>query len=178
MQCASVLLCTGLLACTAQAQVAAAPASGDSPFFEHGKIRVLILSGRNNHDWRSTTPFLKRILEASGRFDVRVTEEPAGIDAATLRPYDVLVSDYCGPRWGATAEQAVAAFVRSGKGLAAVHAASYPFGDMPVLGPGHKPTGQTEAPWPEWAALVGASWSAGPVATRASSFASGARASA
>ena len=103
MRCASVLLCTGLLACTAQAQVATAPGDADAPFFAQGKIRVLILSGRNNHDWRSTTPFLKRILEASGRFDVRVTEEPAGIDSETLRPYDVLVSDYCGPRWGATA---------------------------------------------------------------------------
>jgi type 1 glutamine amidotransferase len=160
MRFASALLCTGLLAGTAQAQVATAPGNADAPFFEQGKIRVLILSGRNNHDWRSTTPFLKRILEASGRFDVRVTEEPSGLTSETLRPYDVLVSDYCGPRWGATAEQAVAAFVRSGKGLAAVHAASYPFGDMPVLGPGHKPTGMLQPAWPEWAALVGASWSA------------------
>ena len=32
------------------------------PFFQPGKIRVLIFSGRNNHDWRTTTPFLRKIL--------------------------------------------------------------------------------------------------------------------
>ena len=61
------------------------------PFFQPGKIRVLIFSGRNNHDWRTTTPFLRKILVNSGRFDVRVEEEPAGITAATLAAYDVLV---------------------------------------------------------------------------------------
>jgi predicted dehydrogenase len=81
------------------------------------RLRVLILSGRNNHDWRASTPHLRRILDATGRFDVRVTEEPSGLTAESLRPYDVLVSDYCGPRWGETAEKAVAAFVQSGKGL-------------------------------------------------------------
>src|SRR5208282_6851971 len=61
------------------------------PFFQPGKIRVLIFSGRNNHDWRSTTPFLRKVLVDSGRFDVRVEEEPAGVTASTLAAYDVLV---------------------------------------------------------------------------------------
>src|SRR5208337_609767 len=59
------------------------------PFFQPGKIRVLILSGRNNHDWRTTTPFLRKTLVESGRFDVRVEEEPMGITDATLAAYDV-----------------------------------------------------------------------------------------
>ena len=65
-----------------------ATAQDTIPFFQPGKIRVLILSGRNNHDWRTTTPFLRKILVDSGRFDVRVEEEPAGItggDAGCLR---------------------------------------------------------------------------------------------
>jgi len=33
-------------------------------------LHVLILSGENNHDWRETTPKLKSILTASGRFAV------------------------------------------------------------------------------------------------------------
>ena len=69
------------------------------PFFKPGAIRVLIFSGRNNHDWRTTTPFLRKALVQSGRFDVRVEEEPAGITEATLAAYDVLVLDYDGPRW-------------------------------------------------------------------------------
>src|SRR5512146_3600756 len=67
-------------------------------FFQPGKLRALVLSGRNNHDWRTTTPLLRQLLVDSGRFDVRVVEEPDGITARTLAPYDVVVSDYCGPR--------------------------------------------------------------------------------
>ena len=154
MRIASLLMLSCL---SAFAQSTAAP--GDSFFFEKNRIRVLILSGRNNHDWRETTPFLRRILEATGRFDVRVTEEPAGLNAETLRPYDVLVSDYCGPRWSESAEQAIASFIHAGKGLVVVHAASYPFGERQVLGGHQRATGVYQLRWPEWAAMVGASWS-------------------
>jgi len=30
------------------------------------KIRVIIIDGQNNHDWRSTTPWMKKVLEDSG----------------------------------------------------------------------------------------------------------------
>jgi type 1 glutamine amidotransferase len=122
------------------------------------RIRVLILSGRNNHDWRTTTPAIRRILDASGRFDTLVTEEPAGLTAKAIAPYDVLVSDYNGPRWGATTERAIAAFVRDGKGLVAVHGASYAFGTQELLGDKHVRLGIYEAPWPEWAEMLGGSW--------------------
>ena len=148
-----------LLVAAAAAPAQTLPEPPDRFYFEEGRIRVLILSGRNNHDWRSTTPFLRSILDAAGRFDVRVTEEPAGLDAAALRPYDVLVSNYCGPRWGPAAEKAVEEFVRSGKGLAVVHAASYPFGDAVVLGEKMTRTGVYQPPWKEWGEMVGAVWS-------------------
>ena len=45
---------------------AALLASAQSP----QKIRVLILTGINNHDWRATTPALREILERTGRFQV------------------------------------------------------------------------------------------------------------
>lgn len=122
-------------------------------------IRALIISGRNNHDWRTTTPFLKKILLDTGRFDVRVTEEPMGITAATLSGYDVLVLDYNGPRWGEATEKAVEAFVRSGKGLVAVHAATYAFGGLRVLGERQTRTDIIEPPWPAYAEMLGASWS-------------------
>jgi type 1 glutamine amidotransferase len=138
---------------------AAAPATDPAPFFQPGKLRALILSGRNNHDWRTTTPQLRRILEESGRFDVRVTEEPAGLTAETLVPYNLLVLDYNGPRWGAVAERAVESFVRSGKGMIALHAASYSFGDAVILGDNHVRTGLREPPWPEYARMIGATWS-------------------
>src|SRR5262249_50071712 len=40
------------------------------------KIKVLIIDGQNNHDWRSTTPFMKKALEDSGRFAVDVATAP------------------------------------------------------------------------------------------------------
>lgn len=133
----------------------------DKFYFQEGRIRVLILSGRNNHDWRETTPHLRRILDATGKFDVRVTEEPAGLTSEVLLPYDVLVADYCGPRWGPQAEAAVEAFVRGGKGLVVVHASSYPFGDRLVLGEKMTNTGVRQAPWTAWAEMVGAKWQEG-----------------
>ncbi len=131
-------------------------------FFRTGTLRVLILSGRNNHDWRTTTPFLQQQLEATGRFDVRLCEEPAAITSGALAPYDALVVDYCGPRWGEGAEKAVEGFVRGGQGMVVVHGASYTFSGLEVLGDGHRPTGIREAPWPEYARMVGGRWTGVP----------------
>ena len=129
-----------------------------SRFFKAGALRVLILSGRNNHDWRTTTPFLRKLLVDSGRFDVRVCEEPAGLNPDVLSVYDALVVDYCGPRWGESAEKAVESFVRSGKGMVVVHGAGYAFAGLEVLADGHVRTGIKEPPWPEYARMVGGYW--------------------
>ncbi len=40
------------------------------------RLKVLILDGRNNHDWRTTTEALKTTLVACGRFDVEVATAP------------------------------------------------------------------------------------------------------
>ncbi len=135
------------------------------PFFQEGKIRVLLLSGRNNHDWRTTTPLLGKRLTATGRFDVRIEEEPSGLSAQAVAPYDVIVLDYNGPRWGKTAEDAVESFVRNGKGLVVVHGASYAFGDLELLGDRHHKTGLKEPPWKEYFEMTGARWSLGPPKT-------------
>ncbi|MBN2289418.1 MAG: ThuA domain-containing protein [Candidatus Glassbacteria bacterium] len=136
-----------------------APAAGKmDPFFREGALRVLILSGRNNHDWRTTTPYLKKLLLGTGRFDVRVNEEASGITAAALAPYDLLVLDYMGPRWGEEAETAVERFVKAGKGMVVVHGASYAFSGREILGDSHAGTGVFEPPWPEYARMVGGIW--------------------
>ncbi len=129
------------------------------PLFQRGKTRVLILSGRNNHDWRTTTPCIRKLLVESGRFDVRVNEEPAGMTAETLAAYQVVLLDYNGPRWGATAEQALEGFVRRGGGLVVVHGASWAFSGLDVLGDKHVKTGILEPAWPEYARMVGGVWS-------------------
>src|ERR1017187_2644472 len=55
--------------------LAAAAVAGQQPA---PKIQALIITGQNGHDWRATTPVLRKLLEDTGRFEVRVTEEFRG----------------------------------------------------------------------------------------------------
>lgn len=40
------------------------------------KLRVVLIDGQNNHNWRATTPVMKEAMEASGRFVVDVSTSP------------------------------------------------------------------------------------------------------
>ena len=99
----------------------ARPAPAQAP-----KIQVLIITGQNGHDWRATTPVLRRMLEDTKRFEVRVIEEFRGGGPETLAPYDLVVLNYYDGnkpalRWGARADNALLDYVRSGKGLVVYH---------------------------------------------------------
>src|SRR5215467_10026201 len=70
--------------------------------------RVLIIDGQNNHEWKATTPVLKKILEDTGLFQVDVlTTPPKGGDFSTFKPeftkYQVIVGNYnefpTGDKW-------------------------------------------------------------------------------
>src|SRR5690606_18396626 len=67
------------------------------------KGKALIIDGQNNHDWRSTTPVLKKAIEDSGLFTVDVATSPAGKEFASWNPefgkYQVVVSNYNGAEW-------------------------------------------------------------------------------
>jgi type 1 glutamine amidotransferase len=56
-------------------------AAADAP-----KIKVLIIDGQNNHQWATTTPLLKSILEASNRFTVDVSTTPPKPNPPRLLP--------------------------------------------------------------------------------------------
>jgi len=111
------------------------------------KIKVLILTGANNHQWTATTPVLREILEQTGRFEVRVNEEGRGNGPETFAPYDVLLLNYndykqtAGPWWDYRARQAMLDFVRSGKGLVSYHSSNNAFWG-----------------WDEFDKLVGGTW--------------------
>jgi uncharacterized protein len=90
------------------------------------KIQTLIITGQNGHDWRGTTPLLRKALEDTGRFAVRVTEEFRGCGPETLAPYDLVVLNYYEMkkpelRWGDRADNALLDFIRSGKGVVVYH---------------------------------------------------------
>lgn len=96
-----------------------------------GKIRVLIIDGQNNHDWKATTPVLQRALESAGIFTVSVTTTPAGgtLDgfAPEFERYGVVVLNYNGADWPEATRHALEAYVSHGGGLVSVHAADNSF---------------------------------------------------
>ena len=115
------------------------------------KIQVLLITGHNNteHDWRLMEGILRKTLEDTGRFDVRITEEFRGASKETLAPYDVIVINFHGKdrlldaeeqRWGDRADQALFDFVKSGKGVVIYHA-TFAMG---------------EPSWPEFEHMAGA----------------------
>jgi type 1 glutamine amidotransferase len=122
------------------------------------KIRVLILSGSSDyaHPWLTTTIYLQQALMNTGRFDVKIEEEVPGITAATLANYDALLNYYQGPRWGDATEHAVDDFLKSGKGMFAMHASL--FGPLygQVIEPRHF-YNQGE-PWAQYADMLGETW--------------------
>ncbi|QDV62748.1 ThuA domain-containing protein [Crateriforma conspicua] len=128
----------------------AAGAHADSP--DNNSIRVLLISGRNNHDWKTTTPKLKAILEADGRFDVTIEEQPQRLTSDRLQSHRVILSnwntfgrgDKATGDWPPQTRKAYLDFVRNGGGHVVVHAGSSSFAD-----------------WPEYQQLTLATWQAG-----------------
>ncbi|MEA2263406.1 MAG: hypothetical protein QOJ51_6231, partial [Acidobacteriaceae bacterium] len=83
-----------IVCCLALFTLAARPSSAQAPTTAPAhKIRVLVLTGSSDwsHPWQGTAPFMQGILTNTGRFDVKLEEEVAGITSATLANYDVLV---------------------------------------------------------------------------------------
>ena len=98
------------------------------------KISLLILDGQNNHDWKATTPVMKKALETCGKFNVEVATSPGkGQDMSSFRPefkkYDVVVSNYNGDPWSEQTNDDFIAYVREGGGFVCVHAANNSFGN-------------------------------------------------
>jgi uncharacterized protein len=113
-----------------------------------GIIRTLIVTGQLSpeHD-PNTSRLLRRMLESTGRFSVKITEEFRGATAETLSHYDLVVLNYDGDfpftghppvPLGAQAEHALVDFVRAGKGIIFHHSAVWtsPWPDefLPMMG--------------------------------------------
>lgn len=97
------------------------------------KLKALIIDGQNNHNWKATTPVLKKILEDSGLFQVDVATAPEkGKDMSSFRPkfsdYNVIVSNYNGDPWSKETQGAFVEYVKNGGGFVSVHAANNSFG--------------------------------------------------
>lgn len=104
---------------------------------EARKVKVLIITGDHGHNWKETTPFLKKLLTKAGH-QVDVTETPAkDLTDSNLAKYDVLLLNYRNtPRgarenpasvWSDENKKAFKDAIEGGKGLVVYHHASSAF---------------------------------------------------
>lgn len=99
---------------------------------ERKLLKALIVDGQNNHDWKGTTPVLKRLLEQTGLFTVDVATSPGPKESMDgFKPdfakYDVIVSNYTGNDWPKETQKALVDYMNNGGGLVIFHAADNAF---------------------------------------------------
>lgn len=109
------------------------------------KIQVVIVTGRDDHDWRGVTPLMRQYLDGAGIFETRIAEEFRDAGPDSLNGYDVAVLVYNDKlpedRLSDRSKAVLLNFVRSGKGLVVYH---------------HSAAGFKE--WPEFARLSGGNY--------------------
>ncbi len=98
----------------------------------HGgkKIKVLLIDGQNNHDWRRCSPVMTSTLEATGRFSIHretVTEADVIDWIVDFSAYDVILSNYNGKPWQEKTQKAFVKYIEEGGNLVVVHAADNSF---------------------------------------------------
>lgn len=112
-------------------------------------VRVLIVDGQNNHNWKGTTPILRDFLTKSGRFAVEVATTPANGQPKeawdSFRPkfanYGAVLSNYNGEPWPEPVQRDLEDYVAKGGGLVIVHAANNAFPE-----------------WAEFNKMIGLGW--------------------
>jgi len=117
-----------------------------------GKIKVLIVDGFSNHDWKQTTELIRGILEPTGLFDVHVSTSPPtnkspGWD--TWRPkfadHDVVIQTCndinIGTTWPREVQIDFERFVAGGGGFFDFHSANNAF-----------------PKWAEYNEMIGLAW--------------------
>lgn len=99
-------------------------------------LKALVVDGRNNHDWRATSPVLHRILTGGDLFEVDFATAPsANAEMVQFSPrfssFDVIILNYTdlgnGGEWGEDTQSAFLHAVKGGKGVVVYHAASSAF---------------------------------------------------
>lgn len=116
-------------------------------------IKVLIVDGFSNHDWKQTTHVVRKILEDTKLFDIEVSTTPLSPNDPgwnKWRPnfghYDVVIqnTNNIGKsqiRWPREVEMALENYVKSGGGLYILHSANNAFSH-----------------WQEYSRMIGLGW--------------------
>lgn len=86
------------------------------------KTKVLLVGGRG-HDWKGFHQVISEVLEKTGDFQVTLSADLDDLKADNLNKYDLVLFYGSGGNFTDPAqEQGLEQFVRSGRGLAGVHA--------------------------------------------------------
>jgi len=108
------------------------------------KIKVLIVDGYSNHDWKQTTALIRGVLQPTGLFEVAVSTSPPTATSPgrdqwrpRFKDYDVVIQtcndiNNSGPSWPKAVQTDFEAFVRDGGGVYIFHGAQNAFPDWPA----------------------------------------------
>ena len=122
------------------------------------KIKVLLVDGQNNHDWKRCSPVMIDTLQATGRFEIEraiVTKEEIADFNPDFAKYQVILSNYNGEPWLEETQRSFVQYMKGGGNLVVVHAAdnSFPewkeFNEMIGLG-GWKGRNEKDGPYVYW----------------------------
>lgn len=111
-----------------------------------GNYKALIVTGQNNHNWKSSSPILKQLLEQTALFNAEIVKTPEkGGNMNSFNPdfsnYDLVVLDYNGDSWSEKTKSAFVEYVSNGGGVVIYHAADNSFPE-----------------WTEYNNMIGLGW--------------------
>jgi type 1 glutamine amidotransferase len=113
-----IVLCLGL------------PGKALTPSTNTAPLKALIVTGqcKHYHDWKTSSPILKQLLEQTGLFKVDMAVSPPHCgEMEKFQPnfaaYDVVVIDYEGDSWSEQTKTAFVEYVKSGGGVVICHSA-------------------------------------------------------
>ena len=111
-------------------------------------VNVIILTGQNNHNWKTTSALYQDILTKHHKFSVTVETSPARGEKDKMKDWKVdfskahvVLNDYNGQSWSDSVNEGLLDFVKKGGGLVNVHAGNNPFSN-----------------WPEFNEMIGLGW--------------------
>jgi len=102
-------------------------------------IRVLLIDGQNNHNWKATTPVMVDALQQGEAFEVTVSTTPPKKSnaeawsnwAPAFKKFDVTLSNYNGDLWPEKVQGELVNYVKDGGAFVVVHAANNSFSKWP-----------------------------------------------
>jgi len=96
------------------------------------RIRTVIITGQDNHNWEVSTIAIAKTLRNSGLFSVDIEYSPAQGDnmsafGVDFCKYDLVVLDYNGDEWNQGMKDAFLEYVNNGGGVLVYHSADNSF---------------------------------------------------